>query len=39
MVVATRKKISSRKAISAIEPALISCIFLLSVAIVVHSII
>lgn len=28
MVVATRKKISSRKAISAIEPALISCIFL-----------
>ena len=34
IVVATRKKISSRKAMSAIEPALISCICLLFPAIV-----
>ena len=39
MVVATRKKISSKKAMSAIEPALISCTFLLSPAIVYSSLI
>ena len=39
VVVATRKKISSKKAMSAIEPALISCTFLLSPAIVYSSLI
>jgi hypothetical protein len=34
IVVATRKKINSKKEMSAIEPALISCIFLLLAAII-----